>query len=90
MTITPADIDELERLGREAVPHTGHCTVVYIVGYLRKGDLRGAQAVYQNDGDKLWSYEKVRRKVVQMLGCRSHLQHDCQNWLCKKIEETHK
>lgn len=85
--ITPADIDELEALGKEAVPHTGHCTIVEIVKALRRGDRRTAEIVYENDGDKLWGYAKVRAKVKSMLGCRMHLAHNCQSWLCKRIEE---
>jgi hypothetical protein len=85
MEITKADIDELERLGREAVPQTGHWTVIYIVQCLRRNDIQGAQTVYRTDGDKLWSYNKIRTKVESILGCRTHLRHNCQAYLCRYV-----
>lgn len=61
----------------------GHQTARYIIAYLEKGMEREAGTIWETDGDKLALYPEIRRIVQDMLGCRVHRKHNCQNWLCK-------
>jgi hypothetical protein len=77
-------IIQLEKAGYKAVPHTGHCTTQAIVKALKDNNLACANAIWQNDGDKLQSYPELNNLVVKLLGCRTHLKHNCKHFFCKR------
>ena len=62
-------------------------TVKGIVKSLRHGSLSAAQAEWYCDGDKVRFHTKLGQAVIQVLGCRLHHQHDCKNWICRKIND---
>jgi len=63
----------------------GSCTVRSIAEALLVGDLESAQREYTCDADKLTQYPELLKLVEKHFGCRAHLQHDCQKWLCRKL-----
>lgn len=59
-----------------------------ILEYLERGDEKSAKALYNWDGDKIASNKKLQKTVENLLGCRTHNVHNCQNWLCVKLRKS--
>lgn len=63
----------------------GSATIRGIANSLQHHSVSAAQCEWHNDGDKLWQYPTLREAVIKILGCRLHSQHNCDNWMCKKV-----
>lgn len=81
-------IENMDELTKAVIEGPINHTVYDIWKYLQKNDARSmryAESLYQQDGDKINSY--YRPFLERILGCRSHLRHDCQHFFCKKMYE---
>lgn len=70
---------------------TNH-TAYHILKSLQKALQKGTEdsidyaiSEYQHDGDKLDA--KARGIIEKLLGCRTHLQHDCMQGMCGYFKE---
>lgn len=55
-----------------------------IVAYLYKGDITSAGSVRRYEGDKTRIHTKVELLLEMIFGCRIHLEHNCQSWICTR------
>lgn len=55
-----------------------------IVAYLYKGDVLSAGSVRRIEGDKTRCHTNVELLLEMIFGCRIHLEHDCQVWICAR------
>ena len=80
--------NELDTLQAEQNTGRGVSCIRGIVHCLRRGDINTAKRVYQSEGDKIREYPKIQEWLEKRFGCRIHLKKNCNNWLCKKINNT--
>lgn len=48
-----------------------------LLAHLENSEIDKAQAIWQNDGDKIRAYPNVEELCKQIFGCRLHLKVDC-------------
>lgn len=58
-------------------------TAYYIFKYYQTGNIQAAKDLYQYDGDKIPSYSAYYPFVKNLLGCRTHLKHNCKKPFCR-------
>lgn len=80
------DLSEMARQLEEAQAllnnGRGVTCVRSMVTYLNRGDLRSAQYIRQNEGDKTRMYPELEQTLEKLFGCRLHLTHGCDRWIC--------
>lgn len=55
-----------------------------IIAYLYRGDITSAGSVRRYEGDKTRIHTNVELLLEMIFGCRIHLEHDCQTWICTR------
>ncbi len=85
MNITTQDIDTLDLLQANQNGGRGVSHIKTIIIFLRREEYDKAANVYQIEGDKTRAYPQIKEMLTKMFGCRSHLKHNCNHWLCNSI-----
>lgn len=85
MTTYQTIISELEIANKLANNGCGSATIRSIIQALQHDDYESACREWECDGDKLTQYPILRALIIKHFGCRAHLIKDCQNWLCRKV-----
>lgn len=75
----------LDNLKKAIAENPRNETARSILEYLERGDAQSAKNLYSWDGDKIASNHELQGAVESLLGCRTHHEKNCQNWLCVKI-----
>lgn len=80
-------VEKLRSLNTVANGGRGSNTVKTILSEIDRGDSKSAEATWDWDGDKLHQYPELHITVIELLGCRSHHAHNCENWLCAELKK---
>jgi hypothetical protein len=87
MNLSPENVQKLRELEQSENPPMGISHIRAILTYIDRNEPKNATAVYQLDGDKNYQYPRLQDHLQQMFGCRTHLVHNCPDWLCKSMQE---
>ena len=86
MNLNGNTIQYLRELEQTLNPPMGISHVRAILLYLERDEIESAINVYQLDGDKNYQYPKLQDHLEYMFGCRTHLQENCQDQLCVRLQ----
>lgn len=86
------NLDKIIAINDKVNNGRGIHTVSLIIFALQSGRLEDAQNIWQGDGDKIPGYDDyriLRKEIIELLGCRSHLKKNCQAVFCKRLHEIY-
>jgi hypothetical protein len=86
--LTKSKIEKLRNLNHQANNGYRISCISTILLFLDSSKFEEAQAVWENDGDKIQSYPEIKAAIIDIFGCRLHLKQNCSSNLCQNLNES--